>query len=275
MKFIVMLLVSFCGVYCGGPLQGQQPSSPIAADASRLRAELQAIIERSTQPAVPFTDAPPLTPPDGGTAPLPADAASRLDSVLKRIELLKSVMAQPDSPEMAKPLPHDAGATPSELSPPTGVSGDSHAKHSDSPSASHSDPHPAAEHHDQSPSVPMPTGTPILPDPINTLELANSLFQTGIIPTALQTYQKIKPQQLTPNDQLWHSYFLASSHRRTQQWEAAEAQYRDLVNTRESMVAVETAQWWLQHLDQKKAAQKTIDELSKQLDIISQERRDP
>ena len=94
---------------------------------------------------------------------------------------------------------------------------------------------------------------PVVDGPIDRLALADSLFATNEIEFALQMYEQVDRQQVTPDDQQWIDYQLAGCHRRLGNIAEAEQRYRRLAGMTDGGWYTSQSRWWLDAITARKA----------------------
>jgi hypothetical protein len=77
--------------------------------------------------------------------------------------------------------------------------------------------------------------------------MANSLFQTGRISTALDAYEAVDINSLTAFDATWLRFMIASCKRRLGDVTNSTRTYRRISEEKNSANLVKAAQWWLSH----------------------------
>lgn len=292
---VAWLLVAIGGSYS---LQAQQLPQPEAHSptAPSLASELlQSLNElkrlRQADPALPEVQ-PAASDP---TAQNSTSAEDKLKSLQQKIELLRSLLEKSGTTRSTAPGSADSSHP--------GVSGapnshDSnwnntlrHDGHDSISEGDSSDPANATNGNDltfpmpnfeetaesnhsgesPTPSAPKYVGQTVIPNPVDPLELANSLFQTGNYDLALKTYQTSQKQLEKLHDIVWTEYFIASCQRIGGDLAAAETSYRNLVESKRPSRAVEVARWWLDRLESRKQATRTIQTLDQELQAIKKE----
>lgn len=208
---------------------------------------------------------------------VPADSGNQLrdaESLHRKLELLREMMHQRDANQSVlgqlqghsgahpDPHPNPQPAAPNEVLPP------SHA----------GDPHSTGDHHGSAghgatldPAAEAPGVDAITTDPVDALALGHSLFATGNHSLALKTWQGLESTVVEPHERQWMDYFVASSLRITGDREAAEAAYRDLVNSKQSGYPVEAAETWLRWIEKRKRTEEDRLRILSALDALEQE----
>ena len=112
------------------------------------------------------------------------------------------------------------------------------------------------------------SGERVLPVPVNTFELGNSLFQTGNIKTALETYQSIDRAELTAFDSKWLDLMIANCHRRLENWDDAASSYREIANEKNQTNLTDASSWWLKHIEQKEKSKSAFENMKADVDKL-------
>lgn len=108
----------------------------------------------------------------------------------------------------------------------------------------------------------------ILPEPVDTFEMANSLFQTGRISTALDAYEAVDVNSLTAFDAAWLRFMIANCKRRLGEVTKATRVYRDLSEEKDSANLVQASQWWLKHNEEMTNTNINFEQLQRDIEAV-------
>lgn len=110
--------------------------------------------------------------------------------------------------------------------------------------------------------------------PVDSLALAESLYRTGNIQSALKALRSVELDGLSPSDRSWIDLLTALCQRRLGQGDDAEALFREIANDKSVDYPTQAAKWWLAHTEktnQTQPAMKALDAEISQLLQRSQE----
>lgn len=102
--------------------------------------------------------------------------------------------------------------------------------------------------------------------PVDPLTLAQALFQSGDAAAALVVYRKLEQEEQKPADRIAIQYMIACCLRKLGKSDEAAVMYREVANSGGGEVLVESAQWYLRALRERR-------ELEAQLDQMRQRRQ--
>jgi hypothetical protein len=197
------------------------------------------------------------------------DKADRIDQLQDQLKALRNLLDRRPLPPAAPPEP-EPPVVPAPPEPGIPAAPD-HPMHeeADSPGPGAS----PAELTESSPPAPhdlFPEG--IVDGPVDRLALADSLFASGQIDLALQTYQQVDPTALTGEDRLWIEFQLASCHRRLQDYPEAERRYRQIAGHQNGGLFATQSRWWLDAMTSRRTLEADLKRVAQSLQTLEQQR---
>ncbi len=116
--------------------------------------------------------------------------------------------------------------------------------------------------------APTIQATKILSNPVSHLQLGQSLYQTKNYSAALKALDGVNVDTLSESDRSWLELLIALCHRRLGNVDSAEAQLRELANTKSTDYPIPVARWWLKHTKSIRDSKIILDNNSIELDTL-------
>ena len=99
----------------------------------------------------------------------------------------------------------------------------------------------------------------VVEGPIDRIGLANNLYAVGEFRLAMEMYEHVEKQELSPEQQIWSEYQAANCLRRLGKNGEASNRYRRLAGMAEAGWLSDQSRWWLEVLEQVRQLEKSLD----------------
>lgn len=192
------------------------------------------------------------------------DEAGRVESIHRRIDLLKRVMTEKKRRALEK------------LNPPSFSDlAEQHAAQESATLAPNSEPPTEAEA-GQIPEVveqtrapnESPAGMQVTPVPVDSWELANSLFRTGNYAAARKSYEARLENERDEQEIAWLKCLIGNCLRLEGDLSGAEAKLREVTNEFKQSYPVDFARWGIEFVQQRRKLTDEFELLSEEIDAL-------